>query len=36
MMSLENQGVLELLKEVAFRGIVAFYNSQEWGFSESA
>jgi len=32
-MSLENQGVFQLLKEVTFRGILAFYNSRKWDYS---
>jgi len=31
MMSPENQGVFQLLKEVTFRRILAFYNSRKWG-----
>gem|GEM_PF-5471640 len=31
-MSLENQGVFQLLKEVAFRRILAFYSSRKWGY----
>jgi hypothetical protein len=31
-MSLENQGVFQLLKEVALRGILVFYNLLKWGF----
>jgi hypothetical protein len=30
-MSPENQGVFKLLKKVAFRGILVFYNSRKWG-----
>jgi len=30
-MSLENQGVFQFLKDVTFRGILAFYSSREWG-----
>jgi hypothetical protein len=29
-MSLENQGVFQLLKEVAFRRILVFYYSRKW------
>ncbi len=31
-MSLENQGVFQVLKEVIFRRILAFYNSRKWGY----
>jgi len=31
-MSLENRGVFQLLKEVTFRRILAFYNSRKWGY----
>ena len=31
-MSPGNQGVFQLLKEVAFRGILAFYDSRKWGY----
>ncbi|MHC4243604.1 MAG: hypothetical protein ACYSU4_14455 [Planctomycetota bacterium] len=31
MMSPENQGVYQLLEEVNFRRIQAFYNSRKWG-----
>ena len=30
-MSPENRGVFQLLKEVTFRRILAFYSSQKWG-----
>ena len=30
-MSLENQGVFQLLKKVTFRRILTFYNSRKWG-----
>jgi hypothetical protein len=30
-MSPENQGVFQLLNEVTYRGILAFYNSRKWG-----
>jgi hypothetical protein len=29
-MSLGNQGIFQLLKEVSFRGILAFYNYRKW------
>ncbi len=31
-MSPENQGVFQLLKEVTFRRILAFYSSRKWGY----
>jgi len=30
-MSPGNQGVFQLLKEVTFRRILAFYNARKWG-----
>jgi len=30
-MSLENQGVFQLLKEVTFRRILVFYVARKWG-----
>ncbi len=30
-MAPENQAVFQLLKEVTFRRILAFYNSRKWG-----
>jgi len=32
-MSPENQGVFQLLKEVAFRRILGFYSSRKWNHS---
>ena len=34
-MSPENQGVFQLLKEVTFRRILAFYSSRTWGHFEA-
>jgi hypothetical protein len=31
-MSLENCGVFQLLKEVTYQRILAFYNSRKWGY----
>ena len=36
MMSPENQGVFQLMKEVTFRGILVFYNLRKWGYFEGA
>jgi hypothetical protein len=30
-MSLGNQGVFQLLKDVTFRRVLVFYNSRKWG-----
>jgi hypothetical protein len=30
-MSPGNKGVFQLLEEVTFRGIMAFYNARKWG-----
>ncbi len=35
-MSPGNQGVFQLLKEVSFRRILAFYNSRKWGHFRGA